>query len=220
MNVSKETKHQKSKTKKITKSKKQGYHKLESPSNANMTNKMGIRVFADSDSAVEVECTTLPSTLNNTTHTDEMQQQAGTISSTKFDEATRANEAAQKKTAVEKSTCTKADSFEPKRDRRMEKLMGKIESDKDVWVERFYLNKKGRRVYYFRSFRTKRCVLWEPPTGSGTIVYLHELDNYPFLREFATEPLDRKLTEIERPEYKGETYRERQKALAKKNQTL
>jgi hypothetical protein len=217
MNVSKETNHQKYKEKKTSKSKKQGYHKLESPSNATMANKLGIRVFADSDSAVEVECTTLPSTLNSTTRIDEIHKEAVTISSTKLDEATTANKAAQIQPAVKRATT--ADSFEPKRDRRMEKVMGKIESDKDIWVERFYFNKKGRRVYYFRSFRTKRCVLWEPPTGSGTIVYLHELDNYPYLREFAMEPLDRKLTDIERPEYKGETYRERQKALAKKKKT-
>jgi glycerophosphoryl diester phosphodiesterase len=184
-----------------------------------MPNKLGIRVImADSDFAVEVECTTLPSMVNDATQLCEIQQQQGATTksaTTKLDEAVATNK--QQPAVVKKSTKNAETFFEPKRDRRMEKLMGKIESDKDVWVERFYLNKKDRHVYYFRSVRTKRCVLWEPPTGSGTIVYLHELDNYPMLREFATEPLDRRLTEIERPEYKGETYRERQKkALAKK----
>lgn len=111
----------------------------------------------------------------------------------------------------------KKDKFVPKRDRRMERLLGKIESDDDIWVERFYQNKKGYQVPYFRSVCTNRCVRFEPPTGSGIVVTWNELDKYPFLKEFATEPLDRPLTEIEKPDYKGPTYKQRRQGAGKKS---
>jgi len=104
--------------------------------------------------------------------------------------------------AIDESTHDEVDGYKPRRDRRMERLLGKIESDDDVWVEREYVDKKGKRSSYFRSFRTRRCVLYEPPTGAGTLVLLNEIEKYPCLYEFATEPLDRPLSEIERPHKK------------------
>ncbi|CAB9516635.1 expressed unknown protein [Seminavis robusta] len=111
---------------------------------------------------------------------------------------------------------TSMDKFKPKRDHRMDEIMGKVDDDGDIWVERYYLNRKDRRIYYFRSVRTKRCVLYEPPTGSGTVVCLSEVHKFPHLLQFATEPLDRPLSTIEKPNYNGMTYKERKQSLAKK----
>ena len=94
------------------------------------------------------------------------------------------------------------DSFVAKRDEKFERCMGEIESDGDIWVERFYINKNGGRNYYYRSFKTGRCSYLDPPTGSAVVVYWDELQDYPFLHECATEPLGEKLPNIlERPDY-------------------
>lgn len=77
----------------------------------------------------------------------------------------------------------------------------KIESDDDVWVERFYMNTSGHNVYYYRSLRTNRCVLLQPPTGAACIVSLIDLHHYPELEDFALGPLDRNLRDIEKPQF-------------------
>lgn len=115
----------------------------------------------------------------------------------------------------------KKDRFVPKRDPQFERQMGPVESDNDIWVERFYMNKEGGRTYYFRSVNTLRCVFMDPPTGSGTVIFWDELEEYPMLRQFATEPLGERLEVIlERPDYEGPRYKERRqlqkKAEAKK----
>jgi hypothetical protein len=102
------------------------------------------------------------------------------------------------------------DLFVPKPNVRMERILGKIESDGDVWVERFYFSKKGRKIFYYRSVLTNRCVLLEPPTGA-TIVFLDELDRFPYLRGFALDPLDRPLKDIEKPDFDAPSYRARKK---------
>jgi hypothetical protein len=47
--------------------------------------------------------------------------------------------------------------------------------DNDVWVERFYMNKRMQPVVYYRSVTTQACVRGEPPTGASKIVYLEDL---------------------------------------------
>ena len=103
------------------------------------------------------------------------------------------------------------DLFVPKHDKCMDAVMDAplLEVDNDIWVERFYRSKKGHTVSFFRSYKTRRCVALEPPSGSSMIVFWNELPKYPCLQEFAREPLDRPHTDFERPDYRGRSLKER-----------
>ncbi len=73
-----------------------------------------------------------------------------------------------------------------------------LTSDGDVWVERYYFGKKNQRVSYYRSYRTGKCVLSEPPSGAHSIVFRRDLDTAPpAIQLFAVERLNyRALTDL------------------------
>lgn len=87
----------------------------------------------------------------------------------------------------------KGDPFQPRRSRMAERAFDSLlRSDDDIWVERFYLNKRKQRVYFYRSFNTGKCVLSEPPSGARHIVRMRDLERAPpAVQRFAQEKLDR-----------------------------
>ena len=76
--------------------------------------------------------------------------------------------------------------------------------DGDVWVERKLVDiRNGKPRYYFRSVKTDSCFWHEPPSGATHVVLLSELERFPFLAEFATGPLGKPLSTIEKtPRYR------------------
>lgn len=72
-----------------------------------------------------------------------------------------------------------------------------LDGDGDVWVERRVKLKNKKYRSFFRSVRTGDCVWHEPPTGASFTVFLNELDQYPFLRDFAVGPLGKPISSIE-----------------------
>lgn len=72
-----------------------------------------------------------------------------------------------------------------------------LDGDGDVWVERVFKIPGAETKSYFRSVRTNECVWSEAPTMASHIVFLSEIDQYPFLKEFATGPLGKPLWTIE-----------------------
>lgn len=63
-----------------------------------------------------------------------------------------------------------------RRSRRVDHL--KIKADGDVWVEKKGLV-DGIERNYFKSVKTKRCFVGEPPTGASHVIYLCEIHKYP-----------------------------------------
>lgn len=71
----------------------------------------------------------------------------------------------------------------------------------DVWVECQYRNIEKKTIFYFRSIRTNRCVLWDAPSGAGVVICHTDLGQFPFLKAFASQPLDREGRQIETGDY-------------------
>ena len=94
-----------------------------------------------------------------------------------------------------------------------------MEGDDDVWVERHCVGKKtGKRKNYFRSVRTGVCYWSEPPTGASHTVLANQVSMYPFLKEFATGPLDIPFKDIRkhRDKKKKMTTKKSEKVTPKK----
>lgn len=66
-----------------------------------------------------------------------------------------------------------------------------------MWVERVFKMCGAETKSYCRSVRTNECVWNEAPTSASHVVFLSEIDQYPFLKEFATGPLGKPLWTIE-----------------------
>lgn len=97
--------------------------------------------------------------------------------------------------ATTKDEHTGKDAFEPRQSRLAQRAFDScLTSDDDIWVERFYYNKAKHRVYFYRSFKTGKCVLSEPPSGAHCIVYMRDLDRAPrHIQQFALERLEKEI---------------------------
>lgn len=115
------------------------------------------------------------------------------------------------KNGARKSNATRSKKFSttrsvgsnyiPQEARRIDRRLKNLPGDGDVWVERkLTIGKKPKTQVrsYYRSVKTGDCVWYEPPSGASYVVMQSELDQYSFLKEFATEPLGKPLWTIEK----------------------
>ena len=90
----------------------------------------------------------------------------------------------------EAQTCPTPKPAPTRRKKAVVKTIGCLERDGDAWIEREFIRSDGQHIYFYQSFKTKRIIWLEPPTGDGTAVFITEHENFKYLDEIIFEPFD------------------------------